>query len=279
MVRGTWVAVALLAFVAPAGGAEPEDAVDFRSAFEREGLRFALEGRARRVTLASGPGELACYAVRVDGRFLHPERADGGRLVGCRFGALDVRVAILGSEGAPLGWVLETGSICGNTHSRRVVLVTVPRGADGGAGADYVETVFDCKRAPVCRPTSAGLEVWAEVQDWGRGGTATSILVPFVWLVPPDGRPRRVPLPEDWTSWHPELAAPHFLSAFVAGKQEGCAALMRAAVHRLHDPANEGWYAAFGLPADARRLAEAADAVERLAAARADLERLLDASR
>jgi hypothetical protein len=282
MARGlAYCVVGALAFVGPAHAGEPpaDDAATFRSEFEREGVRFTIEGRVRQVTLASGPGELVCYSVRMDGRFVHPERADGGRLIGCRYGERDVRATLFPDARQPLGWMLSTGSICGNTHSRRVALVTVPRQERGGFAGTYVETTFDCKRTPLFRPAASGLEVWAEEQDWGRGGTSSSIVVPFAWLVPQVGHPRRLPLPEDWTLWHPDLDKPHFLSVYVAGRNEGQAGLMRAAVRSLYLPESEPWYAAFGLPTDPERLLKAAQVVELAAQARAELQRLLDPQR
>lgn len=271
---GFAVLLALVATPSPALSEPGEQTLGF----ERGGHRFELRVTAREATLQPGLlGQLLLYTVRRDGVFVHPESAEGGRLLGCVrsvAASQDYLFDAFPAGSQPLGWMLGTGAICGNTSSLLVTLV-LPAGSAGSP--TYAETTFEAKARPETRGVGDDLEVWSVRQWWGKGGTGTSVFVPERRRVLPDGRVHLAPLDPDWSTWHPSVTGTSFGGAFVAGLEQENAPLMRQAVLKLmgDDSAKPcAWSQAVGLPSTHQGLLELVEAVadvtrakDRLAAA------------
>lgn len=239
------------------------------------GETWTLRAVAEPVTLADGPGQLVRYTVRRGGAFVHPAARDGGRLIGLRRRHTDpseVRVDVLPGRDRPLGWLLSVLAGAGSGVSHRFRVVTF----DPAHPRAYHEHTFDAKRPPVqTAAADGGLYLWALVQDYGRGGTAVSILVPFRVRVFGSGRLKRAPLDAALDAW-PTLAYPlSFSGVFVAGLRERNADLMERALAALYDPADGDEYQAYGLPADREALTGLVDVVRRAAAIERRLEQAL----
>ena len=67
--------------------------------------------------------------------------------------------------------------ICGNTVSNRVVLVIPVKNMWGGKSVYVSETII-AKEVPKIVPKKNGADVWFYEQNWGKGGTASSLFVP-----------------------------------------------------------------------------------------------------
>jgi hypothetical protein len=252
------------------------------SGFVADGHRHELRVTAREATIRPWLlGQLLLYTVSRDGKFVHPERPDGGRLLGC------VR-AVGGTEAyllepfpdapAPRGWMLGVGAACGNTSSSLVTLV-MP-GMDVGEPT-YFETSFESKFKPVARRLGDDVEVWSARQWWGRGGTSSSVFVPECRIVAPDGRVRLKVLDADWSRWPVGFRDPGFGALFVAGLEQENPTLMRRAldVFCVEEDAMRDWTTAVGLPAERTLLLQLTDAVGEVARAKARLAESLAPSR
>lgn len=128
----------------------------------------------------------------------------------------------------------------GNTSSLRVTVISNPR-------AESV--TFVCKAEPIVTAASEGVhDLWSSYQDWGSGGTSTSIFVPFRVRVAADGSIGRSPLPSDPKTW-PEIPyVGSFPGVFVAAARERNADLMIYALEHLYDEDDLDWYGGYGLP-------------------------------
>lgn len=170
-------------------------------------------------------------------------------------------------EKQPIGWLLEVGAICGNTFSHRVRLITIAEHGDG-----YREATFESKYAPIIRRRGDRVEIWGFTQHWGAGGTASSLFLPYLHVVLPDGAIARAALPPDVAAW-PKLEyglSPK--SRFVAGVMQENPALLRAVLKDWAHPPPIDQPDPFGLPYGREALTEIATAVEDLVRARATLK-------
>jgi hypothetical protein len=264
---------ACLILVAGSGvgvAAPPDGPGVHRNAFERGGCRYEIRAVAVDASLGFSSGQRIAYTVRRDGKFVHPNDPDGGRLVGCRYAIhdpLDLYLAPFPDAEQPVGWVMSTGARCGNGFEQRVRLV-IPPNPENSTSDGYVEATFVAKFGVRFRRTEAGIEVWSSRQVWGNGGTSSSVVVPECRLVDGQGDVRSAPLDPDWRTWGlPEDEPVCFPTVYLAGLFEGNVALMRRALSSLHVPEFSGWCTQFGLPADREGLRELCDAVEARAAA------------
>lgn len=271
------LAVLLLALLSATPARAAPGAHVHVSAIDVGGVRYSIRTVARDATLKHAlPGVLVHYTVRCEGRVLPPQDVDGGRLVGCRYGrgALgEYHARPFPDAERPLGWILQVGAICGNTFSHRVRLVTLPMSAR--KAETYGETTFQAKEPPLVRRVDDTVEVWSTRQDWGGGGTATSIFVPELRIVTADGRIEAGRLPADVRTWPEAKLGRSPRERFVAGVHQANVALLEQVVSRW-DNAGDGAHDGFGLPrgrAALTRIVEAVRALERAEARVRDLTR------
>ncbi len=253
-------ALACLAIV-PMASANPSDDKPgdkhvFESKIRIDGAVFSLRASVKPVRVDwINDGWLVHYTVRRGDKFMHPATWEGGRLVGCRYASEDVAgckpVPFPDAE-RPVGWLLRVGATCGNTSSGRYRLVT-PRPWSRSPSDDrweYVETTFESKFEPTARRVGDRVEIWGVTQDWGNGGTATSIFVPFRLIVRPDGSAGRPPLDPDLSTWPALERGGTPMAQFVAGLRSRNPDLMRSAKARWTERPPAAWQDAFGLATD-----------------------------
>ncbi len=238
------------------------------------GSVYTLRTSTREVTLAHNDGCLIHYTVRRDGKVVHPRDWDGGRLVGCSYNRCETdlhRVKPFPDAKTPRGWVITVGAWCGNTHGKRHRIVLPPIKERGA----YRELTIRSKAGLTLRHATEGLEIWGSDQDWGDGGTSTSIFVPFRVLLNDRGEDSRPPLPADPKAWPKLEIDSGAFGWFVAGLDTWNAAVMRAALARWGDlEKHEDWLRGFGLPSKRAKLEALIEAVEDVARARDRVETL-----
>jgi hypothetical protein len=214
------------------------------------------------VTETAGPHGWACelvrFTVRRDGKFVHSSSLDGGRLAGMKlsFGNRSEVVVedLLPEAGA--GWIISVAESTGNACSRRACIITP------GVYDTYEAVVISTKSCLTQRVVEEGVELGGVYQEWGGGGTSTSVYVPFRLLVCSGGPVTRRPLSSDQA----DCADPEvwFAGIFIAGMRERNPDLMQSALDRLFveqepDPDPLMRDAGLGLPyrrADLQRMIE-----------------------
>ena len=119
------------------------------------------------------------------------------------------------------------------------------------------------------------IEVWGSTQDWGHGGTATSIFLPFRLVLDEHGAFVSNRLEPDRSTWPKLEIAGGPISAFLAGLDQRNPDLMRTAVAEWPEPASlADWCSGFGFPQGREALHEMIDAVETVNGARSRLDEL-----
>ncbi len=216
----------------------------------RDGAVWTLAATVEEITGPYGwPGELVRFTVRRDGKFLACASSfDGGRLAGMKRyfgGPSEFKVEDLLPE-AGAGWILYVAESTGSAFSMLACVITPGlRGHDG-----YESVVVPTKQAFRQRACAEGVDLWGSYQEWGDGGTASSVFVPFRLVARRRGLVSRKPLPGALS----ELVDPDeagFGGAFVAGIREGNPDLMQDALDRLHSDPDEAGprLTSLGLPA------------------------------
>jgi hypothetical protein len=223
------------------------------------------------------PGQLVRFTVRRNGKFLHSTLSfDGGRLAGMKWGFGGeswLKVEDLVPEAGP-GWIVHVPESAGSAMSLHACVVT-PR------ENSYDTLVIGTKDPLVQRVTARGVDLWGSYQEWGGGGTSTSVFVPFRIHVGPGIAPRREPLPSDALVCVDSVGMMGFAGVFIGGMRERNPDLMRDALDRLFvepEPEPETMSltereAGLGLPTRRRKLEDMVDCVRRIAEARAALVR------
>ena len=252
------------------------------SRIQVEGADYELRCRRVDATLQHGwPGELFVYRVYRNGTFLHSEEREGaGRFAGCVYShAEDAPVVAEPFPDAKdaRGWMLLSGAICGNTHSRRVCLITVTdRESDHRVPDTYLESRFVSKFRPVTRRRGDEVEVWTSEQEWGGTGTAGSFMVPALRIVDRGGRVRRARLPSDVESWPDDADGQGWAGLLIAGLREESADLMRVGLDRVtwHGDGMSTFLEQHDLPQSREAMNELVEAVADVHDARARVDRL-----
>jgi hypothetical protein len=201
---------------------------------ERGGSVWTLATTVTETTWGGHAAEIVRFSVRRDGMFLHQaDTLDGGRLSGMKWfhgGPTCFEVEELLPEGGP-GWLLRLAACTGSASSARTCVV-IPR-SDGTFGA----WIVDSKDGLTQRASREGVELVGTYQEWGNGGTSTSVLVPFRLVVRPGAALARMPLPSDARACLPMDNRLSFEGVFVAGMRERNPDLMQSAlVHLFVEP-------------------------------------------
>jgi hypothetical protein len=229
--------------------------------FKEGSAQFKLNATIKSVSVKKAtPGVLIEYSVFKNGKFLHPDSEEGGRLLGCAYGYKSLpedMVLPLAVNNKQDGWILSVGAICGNTFSRKIHLITVhPK------GEEYHVKEVQSKYSPNLRKSKKGIEIWTAYQEWGAGGTAGSFLVPRLYLAKEDDSDSvvvRENLDSDITTWQQFKDFPFaFPSYFVAGMNEMNPDLMNNAIEKAFKDENSEWYKDVGLPENRKAAKEVA---------------------
>jgi hypothetical protein len=145
---------------------------------------FTLNLSIKEITTYYGQEKLLNYSVHMNGKFLHPKYHRGGRLIS-HSETRKCRVHVLNKKGKGFGWLLEAHAIDGNTHSYKYCLV-VPNTKRFGRPA-YISEIFEAKSFPLIQFDEENVSFWYYEQNWGEGGTASSIYVPRKLVVKETG--------------------------------------------------------------------------------------------
>ncbi|MCF6437150.1 hypothetical protein [Pseudoalteromonas sp. MMG022] len=207
--------------------------------------KYVLKVTSTDVTTATGPAQLFRYSVYENSRFVH-SNANGGRLFSCRKEKPNVEP--IRSEQGQIGWMIVGYAICGNTLSNNIELVVPVKNLWGGKTV-YLNKTFVAKEPPYLVPTKDGSQVWFYQQNWGKGGTATSIFVPRKLFILKNADIASISKADVYDnigileqmakdSW----LKPNFISLFVAGIEDANPPLMQYAIDKYYQKEQQAWY-------------------------------------
>ncbi|CAM4237843.1 hypothetical protein [Pseudoalteromonas byunsanensis] len=207
--------------------------------------KYSIKISSTEVTTATGQAQLIRYSVYENGQFVHSS-STGGRFFSCRKDKPAVK-AIQSAQGN-IGWMIVGYGICGNTLSNNIELVIPAKNLWGGKTL-YLNKTFIAKETPHLIPTIEGAEVWFHQQNWGNGGTATSIFVPRKLLISKQTGNFSISKGDVFEnistlesmakdSW----LKPNFISLFVAGIEDANPPLMQYAIDKYYQKEMQTWY-------------------------------------
>jgi|GEM_PF-6800817 len=224
--------------------------IKIESEFKLEKNEYKIKARVNDAANYIGNGQIIYYSIYKNKKFVHPRDWDGGNITGCRypFSTLEDNFEIkeLKFNDSSIGWIISTGGNCGNTHSLKCVLILPPIN-DTNTG--YIEHEIFAKRMPIIKSENGKIEVWYIYQDWGWGGTASSIFVPQKIVIDPvsqtieKGNVFDGILELKTEKWG--FYKIHFLSLFVAGLNDLNMELMEYSLSNLYNPKEVEWYSSF----------------------------------
>ncbi|WP_105169969.1 hypothetical protein [Pseudoalteromonas sp. T1lg23B] len=207
--------------------------------------KYVIKVSSSEVTTATGQAQLIKYSVYENGQFVHSSAA-GGRFFSCRKDMPTLKP--VQSKQGTIGWMIVGHGICGNTLSNNIELVIPAKNLWGGKTL-YLNKTFIAKETPHLVPTKNGAEVWYHQQNWGNGGTATSIFVPRKWLILKRTDASSISKGDVFENINTlEIMAkdswlkPNFISLFVAGIEDANPALMQYAIDKYYEKDMQSWY-------------------------------------
>lgn len=200
---------------------------------------FSMAVNLRPVRTSMGSRREVHYQVFRNSTQLFSRDGEGRFLV-CGQDPLEVRP--LGDGDRQTGWIILGGGICGNTLSDRAEVVAVDAADD-----ELLTKGFICKVPPVVKPTRRGFDIWFYQQNWGNGGTSTSIFVPEKWTLVLDEyegfyRVNLLEGIETLSEFEPDWLKPKFINLFVAGIRDANPELMEYALRKYYHPEEIEWY-------------------------------------
>ncbi|NVK38655.1 MAG: hypothetical protein HWE18_12080 [Gammaproteobacteria bacterium] len=158
----------LLLLLLPYFAEAQENSLSFKSGKDT----FEFKYKIKEVTTSGGLRDLVLYSVYKNGKFIHSEKEDGGRLFSCKYKQPEVKpIKTLKNQ---IGWMLFGGGVCGNTSSY-VAEVIIP--VESYSTTYYSYTLIS-KEIPLIDSSDNEISIWYFEQNWGNGGTATSFFVP-----------------------------------------------------------------------------------------------------
>lgn len=173
------------------------------------------------VTTWRGFSEKMEYSVYCNNHFMHPDRYDGGTLIGCRqpftFPKDTNPLKPLILNGKKLGWWVISRDSCGTQSFSKYALVYPI--IHNNSPHIYHNNIFTSNfLGIVARPDSSnkGIEIWYGRYVW-CGPSATAIAVPHMKVIPYD-QTDHLPskLPSQFSNW-PQKFKPNYQTAFLAG--------------------------------------------------------------
>ena len=209
---------------------------EFRVADNTYSLRISSSD----VTTRFGRERLVRYSVYENGKFIHGENRDCGRVFTCPY-EQPVEIKGVHSNKRQIGWMISGGGVCGNTYSlRNELIIPIIKHSPG-----FMNRTFVSKSDPIFFPTEGGAEVCYWQQNWGGGGTATSFFVPRKLLIGTHAI-RKGDVFENLEKFEPstddDYLQPGFLSLFVAGLEDANPELMRYAIQNYYKGEDQEWY-------------------------------------
>lgn len=206
---------------------------------------YSLKVVTKEVTTSMGLEQLISYSVYENKKFIH-SNSYGGRFFSCR--QAKPKIEAINSEKGQVGWMIIGYGICGNTVSHRVELVVPVKSMWGGKSL-YMSKTIIAKETPKIVPKKSGADVWFYEQNWGNGGTASSIFVPRKLVIRKDNYSsiikkgnvfQEIEVLESQES--NEWLQPNFISLFVAGIEDANPKLMNYALENYYKIEDKQWY-------------------------------------
>lgn len=194
-------------------------------------------------------GQELNYSVYKNNHIIY-SRDKRGQFFSCKPGPPGIEP--VQSESRQIGWMIVGAGICGNTFSYLVEIIVPINNPYVSNHGTYLAKRFVSKDMPIVTSYKEGLEVWYYQQNWGNGGTATSIFMPRKLLIKTDGYEpgiykgnilNNISFIEniEVNKW-PEWLKPGFLGLFVAGLEDVNAPLMRYAIDNYYSESDKDWY-------------------------------------
>ena len=228
--------------------------VTTESIFQFDGNEYKIKVKVRDAANSSGHGQIISYSVYLNNKFIHPSEWDGGNITGCRYPYTELKdnfsISTLEADNISIGWIISTGGICGNTKSSKLVFIIPPLKSAYG---NYLEYELLAKQEPIIRNNNGKIEIWYIYQEWGRGGTSTSIFVPQKIIIDPSkkykyeiiskGNVLNGILEIDTSEWG--YYKNYFLNLYVAGLNDLNIELMEYSLNNLYNSDETDWYNSF----------------------------------
>lgn len=206
---------------------------------------YSLKVASKEVTTSKGLEQLISYSVYENKKFIHSS-SYGGRFFSCRQDKPKIKA--INSEKGQVGWMIVGYGICGNTVSNRVELVIPVKNMWGGKSVYVSETII-AKEVPKIVPKKNGADVWFYEQNWGKGGTASSIFVPRKLVILKDDYSSTIKKGDVFQDIEVleslksnEWLRPNFISLFVAGLEDANPQLMNYALENYYKTEDKAWY-------------------------------------
>lgn len=202
---------------------------------------FEIKYKVKDVTTTSGSMDLVLYSIFKNGKFIHSDKDDGGRLFGCKYKS--PKIMPINTTDRQIGWMLVVGGICGNTFSYKVELIVPVESYE----PKYYAKTFSSKDLPILEPSKDKLSILYFEQNWGRGGTSTSFYVPNkIEFNLKDDYPR-IKKGNVLTSintlekYNSEQSMLSFLGIFIAGIRDVNPELMQYALDKYYSDDQKDW--------------------------------------
>lgn len=149
------------------------------------GVEYKLKVKIQDVKFGNGVGHLHTFSIYRDGKFVHSSKMDGGRITGCRVFGPDgglkdfLNATAIENNMSAVIWRISLRTGCGGNTSRSTdhYIVVQNKG-------DYDEfTIEDLKWHVAYASKEKNFTIYYMEQDWGGGGTYTSIFVPRKYVI------------------------------------------------------------------------------------------------
>lgn len=233
---------------------------DYESSYTIENTSFTIKLKIQEITTYYGQEKLVNYSVYKNGKFIHPKNYEGGRFIS--HSKKQCKLYLVGKHGKEFGWLIEGHGIDGNTHSYKYDLV-IPN-LSTTSKSKYLNKQFVAKRFPLIQINEKVVSLWYYEQNWGKGGTSTSIYVPRRLDVITnnlfDIEIRKGNILDGIEILNnpsiDDYLMPNFLGLFVAGIQDLNSNLMKYALEKYFNKNELSWYKGYGLPTTKKDLEE-----------------------
>ena len=163
------------------------ESIKYKDSYQSNGNDYKIKVTVKDAANSSGHGQKIYYRVYQNDEFMHPSNWGGGSFAGCRYPFTEFSdnyfISRIETDLKTIGWVITTGGICGNTKSLVSVLI-IPSGSYRNV---YSEYKILSKDSPTFFDNNGNIEVIYNYQEWGRGGTSTSIFVPSRFIINANG--------------------------------------------------------------------------------------------
>jgi len=223
------------------------------------GSDYTIKVTVKDISTGNGAGQLHEFSVYKDGNFLHADSSPyfAGRIFECRnFGPETGLSEYLNAEPVKTNlpfiiWRVTVREGCGNAVRINDVFISVQAGSD-----EYRIANISGREGVHLVETNDELIAYYNEQEYGLGGTSTSVLVPRKTVLVPRSEDRPLTLAElangnifseeNFNAWGGNV---HFINVFFLGLTQKDPELTKFALGNLYKHEDEQWYESFFLGA------------------------------